>query len=234
VEARWTQWLGRGTTLVLALTTACGRVGFEPAADAGSRFLAPRCLSYGATGLADNFREGLLESMSSSHLILPDTIPIDASQLAAVDLIEIRALSVVHNEAETDGLATWVANGGSAVVTAAYSDGDRALYNSLLTGLAVTIAGPSLDGPITQFSPHPVTQALTSLPFMGGEQVQSTSSNLGVVATLGATPVALAGTFGNGRVLVWGDDWVSYDSQWVTSLDVQRFWANAYAWLLHR
>jgi len=172
--------------------------------------------------------------MSSSHLILPDTIPIDASQLAAVDLIEIRALSVVHNEAETDGLANWVANGGSAVVTAAYSDGDRALYNSLLTGLAVTIAGPSLDGPITQFSPHPVTQALTSLPFMGGEQVQSTSSNLGVVATLGATPVALAGTFGNGRVLVWGDDWVSYDSQWVTSLDVQRFWANAYAWLLHR
>jgi hypothetical protein len=67
--------------------------------------------------------------MASSHLILPDTIPIDASQLAAVDLIEIRALSVVHTEAETDGLATWVANGGSAVVTAAYSDGDRALYN---------------------------------------------------------------------------------------------------------
>jgi hypothetical protein len=36
-----------------------------------------------------------------------------------------------------------------------------------------------------------------------------------------------------GRVVVWGDEWITYDSQWqaVKDQQVERFWLNIFKWL---
>ena len=33
-----------------------------------------------------------------------------------------------------------------------------------------------------------------------------------------------------GRVVVWGDEWVTFDSDWVGFADVQLFWTQVFAW----
>jgi hypothetical protein len=61
---------------------------------------------------------------------------------------------------------------------------------------------------------------------------------------LGGTPVAwepaqddwnigAIATPENGHVFVWGDEWVTYDSEWTGHPDyqVERFWQNALKWL---
>ena len=37
----------------------------------------------------------------------------------------------------------------------------------------------------------------------------------------------------DGHVVVWGDEWITYDSQWQSVQDqqVERFWLNIFKWL---
>jgi hypothetical protein len=52
-----------------------------------------------------------------------------------------------------------------------------------------------------------------------------------VVASLAFGPVGMAQTRGSGRVYVWGDEWVTFDSEWSTMPMIKQFWVNALGWL---
>ena len=47
-----------------------------------------------------------------------------------------------------------------------------------------------------------------------------------------ATAVALES--GDGRVFVWGDEWIEYDTEWASMPTVARLWANLFGWLVPR
>jgi hypothetical protein len=34
----------------------------------------------------------------------------------------------------------------------------------------------------------------------------------------------------NGHIVVWGDEWITYDSEWEADDQVERFWLNILKW----
>lgn len=34
-----------------------------------------------------------------------------------------------------------------------------------------------------------------------------------------------------GRVFVWGDEWIEFDSEWSNLPEIQQLWVNIFAWL---
>ena len=54
-----------------------------------------------------------------------------------------------------------------------------------------------------------------------------------MVARVDGFNIGRAAVVGEGRVFVWGDEWVTYSSEWAARFDYQvdRFWVNSVAWL---
>lgn len=76
---------------------------------------------------------------------------------------------------------------------------------------------------------------MTSVTFSGGFAIRAlpatASSTVTVVATLPGGPAGIAVERGAGRVYVWGDEWVTFDSQWSTMPEIGIFWQNVLGWL---
>jgi hypothetical protein len=162
--------------------------------------------------------------------------------LAAFDIVILDRLSRTFESDEAATLASWVQGGGSLMSLAGYvnNEADGARPNSILAALPVRYApGLIAMGPfryVSDFSAHPTTNGLRTVPFWGGYRVTLAGTCDGpsqVVASIDDTSVAVACQEGAGRLYVWGDEWVEYSSQWA-STDAPRFWQNAMDWLAHR
>jgi hypothetical protein len=46
-----------------------------------------------------------------------------------------------------------------------------------------------------------------------------------------ALPVAVVATRGSGRLFLFGDEWVTFDSEWVSMPEIEQFWVNIFDWL---
>lgn len=107
--------------------------------------------------------------------------------------------------------------------------------NPLLAKVGLEYVTPRFDGPVTTFLPHPITQGLTEITFLGGyaiQEVAGTNATRTVVAT--ASPsrsVGVAAELGQGRAFAWGDEWIQFDSEWTTLPEVQQLWVQIFAWL---
>jgi hypothetical protein len=169
--------------------------------------------------------------------------PLGDRALVAFDIVILDRLSRIFDADEAATLASWVHRGGSLLALAGYvnNEEDQARQNSLLAALPVRYApGLIAMGPfryVSDFSAHPTTAGLRSVPFWGGYRVTLTGTCDGpsqTVASLDGDPVAVACQHGAGRVYVWGDEWVEYSSQWASGTDAPRFWQDAMDWLAHR
>lgn len=88
--------------------------------------------------------------------------------------------------------------------------------------------------PVTIFAVHPVTAGLTSVTFAGGYLVKDLGGNDGkntVLGSISAGPVAFAHERGNGRAVVWGDEWIEFDSEWKSLPEIEQLWVNMIAWI---
>jgi hypothetical protein len=76
---------------------------------------------------------------------------------------------------------------------------------------------------------HPVTDGILKIGVDNGYAVEGSGTSLG---TEGGHVVLRAQALGAGHVLVWGDEWLSYNSEWVDHPDyqVERFWLNMIKW----
>lgn len=164
-----------------------------------------------------------------------DPAAIDDAALAPYDIIIIDRLTRTYDDAEATALADWVdAGGGLMAMTGHTADPTMAQSwpNTLLAPFELGYEGALLSGPVTDFAVHPITTGLTSVTFAGGFAVFEASPNVSdVVATLPAGPVARARGFGDGKVFVWGDEWIEYDSEWSTLPEITQLWVNTLAWL---
>jgi uncharacterized membrane protein len=174
---------------------------------------------------------------------------LDQTTLAAFDVVILEHLTRTYTQAEAQALADWVAAGHGVLSLAGYAntatDGTRP--SSLLAVLGLGYDTSSLlagttPAAVSPLIAHPLMDGVANLEFFGGWAAVTPSSDGGpdagaavVVAMVDATHAALlARDYGAGRAAAWGDEWISYDSQFQANQGTQRFWNNAVLWLTHR
>ena len=137
---------------------------------------------------------------------------------------------------EVDALRGWIESGGGLMTLIGYGDSDeRTQINRLLepTGIAydgVGILAGSPTIPVTEWTTHPVTDRIEQVGVNNGYEVIGEGD---VIAREAGLAVLRAKEMGAGKVLVWGDEWITYDSEWTEHPEYQleRFWLNAIKWL---
>ena len=196
--------------------------------------------SAGANG-SSNF-VAWLESNGTDIVRIQDSTDgapaLTAAELDAHQVIILDRLIREYTDEEAALLTAWVTAGGGLMVLTGYSGGGGDFYaNTLLEdiGLEYNVSGGLLSGPVTTFNPHPVTGGLTSVTFSGGWVVGEVAGVTGgtntVVASIGAYTVGIVQQRGLGRVFVWGDEWITFDSEWTSMPEIEGLWANSLGWL---
>jgi hypothetical protein len=75
---------------------------------------------------------------------------------------------------------------------------------------------------------------LPPVTFAGGRPVlvpPALMADVVPIATIGTNVVGVAGPLGEGHVLIFGDEWIEFDSEWASMPPIPRFWENSVRWL---
>lgn len=206
------------------------------------------CLKVATLGLHGEWGDGnIVTGWIAEHVrtapVNLDGAPLTAERLAPFHILLIRDISRNHNASlsfsaqEVQELWTWVRNGGGLMTLIGYSDPDESgNVNTLLEpfglsyGTEQIVQGSGSSAPVTQWFDHPLSQGVTSVGADNGYPVEGQGITF---AAEEGYDVGKALTIGDGHVLVWGDEWVTYEDEWKsnTTYQVERFWKNALLWL---
>ncbi|HVY30284.1 MAG TPA: hypothetical protein VHB79_27190 [Polyangiaceae bacterium] len=142
----------------------------------------------------------------------------------------------VFSDAETTAFDAWVRGGGGVMTTIGYTGdehGEVVNVNLLLAKLGMGYSTTNLDltGNVQDWIAHPVTEGISNIYTDNGVEPDGPS---GMTIAHGGDKVALqVAQVGEGRAAVWGDEWITYDSEWsdVKGQQVEHFWLNLLKWL---
>lgn len=138
---------------------------------------------------------------------------------------------------EVAALEAWIRNGGGFMTLIGYADSSEITsVNTLLapTGIQYDptpiLCGCGFTLPVEGWHPHPVSEMITRLGMDNGYPVTGAGT---VVADQSGYDVLRVVELGSGHVIVWADEWISFDSEWTGHPDyqVERFWLNALKWM---
>jgi hypothetical protein len=197
----------------------------------------------GTTGslAASTFEAWLRGKGTTSNRWLQSAGPLTKTELDGVDVVILDQLSKEFTPAEVDVLEAFVKAGGGLVAMTGYSHAgpDATHPNSVLARLGATYdVTKKITGDITAWNAaHPIANGISRMPFVGGYAVtpQAGFSTTVVANHQGTVPVGVAVEIGDGgRVFVWGDEWIEYDSQWASAPDVTKLWTNIFGWMSQR
>jgi hypothetical protein len=203
------------------------------------------CLSIATLGLPGNagtgnvFAAWLNERSDNGAVNLNDAV-ITAELLKPFHVIVTQNLSQIgrtYSQAEVDALAAWINGGGGMITLIGYADTtERTNVNTLLAPFGVSY-GPepilpkngSSTIPITEWVAHPTTEGVTAVGFDNGYPVNGDAMAL---ATKDGWVVARAKEISTGHVFVWGDEWITFDSEWSghPEYQIEHFWLNLIKW----
>ena len=143
-----------------------------------------------------------------------------------------------YSDSEVSALSDWVNKGGGFMTLIGYSDaGEAHNVNKLLAPFGMSYTDQqilqkqgSTTIPITMWTPHPIDLGVTQVGVDNGYPVQGMGTT---IATGGGFDVAKVQEVGKGHVFLWGDEWITYNSEWNDHPDyqVQLLWLNAIKWL---
>jgi hypothetical protein len=173
-------------------------------------------------------------TVERTHTMVGETF--DAAFLDKYDVIIFDRLSREYTPDEASALKTWVeARGGFVSMTGYTGAAAPDFYtNTLLAPLGLEYQPGLQTEPVTIFAMHPVTAGLTSVTFAGGYLVKDLGGSGGtstVIGSISAGPVAFAHERGKGRAIIWGDEWIEFDSEWKTLPEIEQLWVNMIAWI---
>ncbi|UJR86036.1 DUF4350 domain-containing protein [Sandaracinus amylolyticus] len=171
-----------------------------------------------------------------------DAATLSRAELETFDLVIVDWLQRLYSTEEATTLADWVRAGGALMVMTGHDSGNTAdRHLSLLAALGPSFdrdAGP-LDGPATLL-PHPSTVTadgtgtLPPVSFYGGLRTTvpaELADEIVPMAVIGDATVGVAGPLGDGRVLLFGDEWIEFDSEWSTMPPIPQLWLDTVRWL---
>ncbi len=144
-----------------------------------------------------------------------------------------------YSDAEVSALKNWVNRGGGLMTVTGYtmldisepSNANMLLAPFDMSYEPVTIlnGGQSMVA-VSHWAAHPISEGVRSVGVNAGHPVNG-GALLAWEPSPGKWDVGRVATFGSGRVFVWGDEWITYGSQWSADTQVERFWLNAIKWL---
>lgn len=142
----------------------------------------------------------------------------------------------VFSEEEAGAFEAWVRAGGGVMTTIGYSGNEAeevVNVNKLLTRLGMGYSTSKLDlgGNVGAWMPHPVSEGISNIFTDNGVEPDTAG---GSTIALGGDKAALqVNQVDAGRVAVWGDEWITYDSEWqdLDGQQVELFWLNLLKWL---
>jgi hypothetical protein len=173
-------------------------------------------------------------SVERTHLSAAETF--DSALLNKYDVVIFDRLPRAYSPEEAETLKTWVeARGGFVSMTGYTGAPEPDFYtNTLLAPFGLEYQPGLHSEPVTMFAPHPVTVGLTSVTFAGGYLVKDLGSVGGkstVIGSISAGPVAFVHERAKGRAVVWGDEWIEFDSEWKSLPEIEKMWVNIIAWI---
>lgn len=201
----------------------------------------------GAHGDNDVFTTWLDErsQIAVSHLV---DEPLTAALIAPYHIIvfqDLSGLSPLDREPQAEVLDAWIAEGGGLMTLNGYhaDAGEIDNVNALLSPLLIQYGPEDIMGdndststPVTEWADHPISDGVSAVGMKFGRPVLGD----GLTLATGQGPLdnrsyslGKVKEHGDGKVLVWADEWITYESEWVSRTDyqVERFWLNTLVWL---
>ncbi len=143
-----------------------------------------------------------------------------------------------YSESEVLSLSNFVKSGKGIMTMIGYSDPlERTNINAVLAPFGMSYDNKQIlqkqggsTVPVTQWFTHPTT---ANVKLLGVDNGYAVSGQGTVIAKEQGYNVGMVGEAGDGRVVVWGDEWITYNSEWKDHADyqVERFWLNVIKWL---
>jgi|GEM_PF-1483352 len=171
----------------------------------------------------------VLSQLDVIVVLRADTAPLDRDDSGA------------HHEFSTDEVASlesWVRAGGGLMTTIGYQGNEEAEIqnvNRLLDpfGLGYDENQTGIpSGFLDDWEPsHPISAGISQISIQNGVGPLTESGT--VVARIGSDAAVVADQADDGRVIVFGDEWVTYDSEWedVSEQEVELLWLNMIKWM---
>jgi len=163
---------------------------------------------------------------------------LDKATISKYDIIILDYMVRNYTPDEAATMKTWVEAGGGLMAMTGFTNqqfvADRP--NTLIKpmGLSYNTSKGFFSGPVKTFAPHPITEGLTSISFFGGLYVDIVEDGVGkneVIMTLPQGPVGVVQDRMNGRLFIFGDEWIEFDSEWKNIPEIKKFWVQTLAWL---
>jgi hypothetical protein len=186
----------------------------------------------GAVELADE--ELTAEKLAKFQVI----VVLHAATLEVMGNDNARVAPAHHafSDAEVNVFDAWVRKGGGVMTTIGYTakEADEVVnVNKLLSGTGMGYSKSKLDlsGMVQNWRTHPLSDGITQVFTDNGVEPDTAGGT--TVATNGDKIALQAAQIDAGRVAIWGDEWITYDSEWVdtTGQQVEHFWLNLLKWL---
>jgi hypothetical protein len=195
----------------------------------------------GTAGIGDVFASWLSSKSDAGATDLAGAT-LTSSLLAGYQVVVVQDVHSIGRDYSADEVAAlkaWVEGGGGVMTLIGYADSsERTNANLLLAPFGISYGPEPILAktggstvPITEWTkPHPLTADVTTVGVDNGYPVNGGGT---LIARGGGWDVARAATPGKGHVFVWGDEWITFDSEWKDHPDyqVERLWLNAIKWL---
>ena len=163
---------------------------------------------------------------------------LDKATLNKYDIVILDYLIRNYTAEEAMTTQTWVEAGGGLMAMTGFTNAQFAADrpNTLIKpmGLSYNTSKGFFSGPVTQFVAHPITMGLTSISFYGGLFIDIVNDGVGVnktIMTLPQGPVGVVQERMKGRLFIFGDEWVEFDSEWKNIPQIKQFWVQTLSYL---
>jgi hypothetical protein len=199
------------------------------------------CLRIGTLGEPGEWGDGnifaaWLDARAAQGAVVLGDQEISAATLGDLQVLVVQNVSEIgreYSDAEVQALEAWVRGGGGLMTLIGYADpSERSNVNRLLAPSGLSYADqpilPKQGGatvPITQWFPHPASDGVTGVGVDNGYPVSGGGT---LVAQEDDFDLARATELDSGKVFVWGDEWITYDSEWSEhpEYQVELLWLN--------
>jgi hypothetical protein len=86
---------------------------------------------------------------------------------------------------------------------------------------------------VSDWTPHPVTDGISLIRAWNSYEITGTGGISLARHPMKLWDVMRAQEAGAGHIVMWGDEWITYDSEWanLTQYQVERLWQNIFKWL---
>ena len=159
------------------------------------------------------------------------------SQYQVIVAQDLKDIGRTYGSEEVAALKAWMEAGGGLMTLIGYGDvTELTNVNTLVAplgmayGMEAILPKQGTTVPITEWTPHPTTAGVMVVGVDNGYPVTGDAE---VIATKSGYVVARAKEVGSGHIYMWGDEWITYDSEWKDHPDyqVELFWLNVIKWL---